>query len=40
MDIFAVVTGVLGGLAIPAYIYGKSVRELTGRYIWKQDNGH
>jgi hypothetical protein len=40
MDIFAIVTGILGGLAIPAYIYGKKIRELTGRYIWKQENGY
>ncbi|KAG9205427.1 hypothetical protein G6514_008069 [Epicoccum nigrum] len=40
MDIFAIVTGILGGLAIPAYMFGKNIRELTGRYIWKQENGY
>lgn len=36
MDIFAIVAGVLGGLAIPAYFFGKRIREMTTRYIWKQ----
>ncbi|KAJ8118344.1 hypothetical protein OPT61_g659 [Boeremia exigua] len=35
MDIFAIVTGVLGGVAIPAYIFGKKIRETATQLIWK-----
>ncbi|KAH6637830.1 major facilitator superfamily transporter [Boeremia exigua] len=35
MNIFAIVCGVLGGIAIPAYFFGKRVRETATRLIWK-----
>lgn len=38
MDIFAIVTGVLGGIAIPSYFFGKKIRELATRKIWKMEN--
>ena len=37
MDIFAIVTGVLGGMAIPAYFFGKRIREVATKYIWRMD---
>lgn len=35
MNIFAIVCGVLGGLAIPAFFLGKKIRQVVTDRMWK-----